>query len=268
MIQFPYAKINIGLRVIEKRNDGFHNIETIFYPLYGLYDCLELFESKELRFENTGIAIDAPLEQNLCIKAWQLLHAHYGIPPVAIHLHKRIPFGAGLGGGSSNAAYMLRMLNEYFSLSLTTEQLQTHALALGSDCPFFIQSQPVFAEGRGEKFSSCSLSLAGMYMVLLHPAIHVSTAQAYSRVEPQKHCSSLSDAIPTDIALWKSEVKNDFETSVFQQFPYIEELKHSLYSMGAVYASMSGSGSAVFGLFESKPLPEKSLPVVWQGVLE
>ncbi|HOS84338.1 MAG TPA: 4-(cytidine 5'-diphospho)-2-C-methyl-D-erythritol kinase [Bacteroidales bacterium] len=267
MICFPHAKINIGLRIVEKRSDGFHNIETVFYPIHGLYDCLEIHQSQELHFTNTGLEIDAPIEKNLCVRAWHVLNAHTPIPPIAIHLHKHIPFGAGLGGGSADAAFVLTALNSYFNLQLSIETLEQLALQLGSDCPFFIQSTPVFAEGRGEVFSPCSIKLTNYFIVLANPNIHVSTAMAYAGVSPHKRPHTMLHDLSINPAKWKGVIENDFEASVFQQFPAIQELKETMYNLGAVYAAMSGSGSTVFGIFESEIEIPTNIPVIWKGRL-
>jgi 4-diphosphocytidyl-2-C-methyl-D-erythritol kinase len=267
MICFPHSKINIGLRIVEKRNDGFHNIETVFYPIHGLYDCLEIHESQKLSFTNTGLEIDAPIEKNLCVRAWQILNSYKSIPPVAIHLHKHIPFGAGLGGGSADAAFVLTALNSYYNLQLSVEIIEKLALELGSDCPFFIQSKPVFAEGRGELFSSCSINLANYYIVLANPNIHVSTAMAYAGVTPHKRPHTMLHDLSTNPHEWKGVIENDFETSVFKQFPAIKELKNTMYNHGAIYAAMSGSGSTVYGIFENEVDVPHYIPVIWKGRL-
>ena len=267
MLCFPNAKINIGLRIIEKRTDGYHNLESLFYPVKGLYDCLEIGNAKQLLFENTGLLIDAPMDKNLCVKAWKLLHERYEIAPVRIHLHKAIPFGAGLGGGSADAAFVLSALNEYCNLQLPVEILENLALQLGSDCPFFIQNQPKFVEGRGEIFTPTTIDLTSYYIVLANPHIHVSTAQAYAGVKPYKCEKSLFQEIDSNPRNWQGGVENDFEQSVFAQYPTIGKLKNDMYAAGAVYAAMSGSGSTVFGIFEQKPTVHICNDVIWQGVL-
>jgi 4-diphosphocytidyl-2-C-methyl-D-erythritol kinase len=267
MLTFPNAKINIGLRITEKRPDGYHNLESLFYPVKGLYDCIEIGEAKELTFENTGLYIDAPMEKNLCVKAWHLMNEHYNITPIRIHLHKVIPFGAGLGGGSADAAFMLTALNEYFNLNITIEKLEELALQLGSDCPFFIQNQPKFVAGRGEIFTPTPIDLTGYYIVLANPQIHVSTAQAYAGVKPYKREKSLFQEIDSNPRNWQGVIENDFEQSVFARYPTIEKLKNNMYAAGAVYAAMSGSGSTVFGIFEQKPVEFVCNNYIWQGFL-
>jgi len=267
MIVFPNAKINIGLSITEKRPDGFHNIETVFYPVHGFCDCLEFIESKELTFENLGIHIDAPIEKNLCVKAWKVFKKYYDIPPIHIVLYKNIPFGGGLGGGSADASFLLSAINEQFTVGATTEELEKMALELGSDCPFFINNKPIFAQGRGEIFSPISISLANYWIVLAKPDVAVGTAEAYRGVTPFKRDKNLAETIPANIADWNNIVVNDFEQSIFKLHPEIELVKNKLYESGAVYASMSGSGATVYGIFE-KETNISDLPVVWQGFLQ
>lgn len=268
MICFPNAKINIGLYITEKRSDGFHNIETIFYPVHGLCDCLEFFESKELQFENEGITIDAPIEKNLCVKAWNVFHAMYDIPPIHMILYKKIPFGGGLGGGSADASFLLNAMNTYFHVNASKEELEKMALSLGSDCPFFIANTPVFAEGRGEVFSPIELSLKGYWIALIKPNVAVSTAEAYRGVKPQKREIKLSEALPMNIFEWKNRIVNDFEPSVFENHNEIAQVKEELYALGAIYASMSGSGATVYGIFDKEIELPKDLPIVWCGQLK
>lgn len=268
MICFPNAKINIGLRIIEKRSDCFHNIETVFYPIHGLYDCLEIVDSNEISFTNSGLVIDAPIDKNLCVQAWRKLHELYKIPVIAIYLHKVIPFGAGLGGGSADAAFLLVMLNEYFDLKIDINTLQKIALTIGSDCPFFIKNTPVFAEGRGEVFTECNVSLQGKYIVLVNPNIHVSTAEAYGGVKPRRRENTLLQDICISDKQWKGIVENDFETTVFANHPRIGSLKNQMYDLGAEYAAMSGSGSTVFGIFSKEIDIPQNLPTIWKGFLK
>lgn len=249
MICFPNAKINLGLNVVGKRVDGYHNIETVFYPI-PLRDALEVVEAGSFSFSQTGIPIDAPVEKNLAVKALRLLASRYPLPPLEVHLHKAIPFGAGLGGGSSDAACMLKLLNDFGKLNIPTEELEEMASAIGADCPFFIRNTPVFATGTGNIFESISISLKGYYICLVKPNIEVSTPEAYAMVTPKKPAVSLKEIIAMPVPLWKEYMVNDFEESVFSKYPEIGHIKDSLYQAGAVYASMSGSGSSVFGLFE------------------
>ncbi|KAA6302493.1 MAG: 4-diphosphocytidyl-2-C-methyl-D-erythritol kinase [Candidatus Ordinivivax streblomastigis] len=256
MIVFPNAKINLGLNIVSKRPDGYHNLETIFYPLE-LCDALEVVPASNLSFTPSGIAIDGDSQTNLVMKAFHLLKAHYDLPAIAIYLQKNIPSGAGLGGGSTDAAFMLKLLNEFAELHLSNEQLEEYAAQLGADCPFFIQNQPVFAEGIGNIFSPVPFSLSGYYVGLVKPDIHVSTQAAYSAVKPGKPHESILTIIQDPVDMWKGRLVNDFEASVFPAYPAIGRIKEKLYELGAVYASMSGSGSTVFGIFKT---PEKLSP--------
>ena len=252
MICFPNAKINLGLNIVSKRDDGYHNLETIFYPI-GLKDALEIIESNTTdtyNFYSQGIKIDGNLEDNLIIKAYHLLAAENKIPPIDIHFIKNIPFGAGLGGGSSDAAFMLKLLNDTFLLGYSTEELERKAVKLGADCPFFIKNKPAFAEGIGDKLTSFDLDLKEYNIVLVKPDVFVSTKEAYSLIIPQSPEFSLREIIKKPVSEWKKYMKNDFEKSVFSKYPEIENIKNKLYEMGALYASMSGSGSSVFGIFK------------------
>lgn len=269
MICFPNAKINLGLNVISKRPDGYHNIETIFYPI-PVKDALEIVASPSLSFTQTGIPVDAPAEKNLVIKALNLLKSRYVIPDLEIHLLKSIPFGAGLGGGSADAAYMLKLVNDFCHLGISPEELEILASAIGADCPFFIRNIPVFASGTGNIFEPVALSLKGYFLCLVKPDIAVSTAQAYSLVTPAAPVISLKKIVKMPLTEWRKNMVNDFEKSVFTRHPVIEEIKTSLYNAGALYASMSGSGSSVFGLFE-KETDLRGLfngCYVWEGPLE
>jgi 4-diphosphocytidyl-2-C-methyl-D-erythritol kinase len=257
MTIYPNAKINIGLHIVNKRPDGYHNIETVFYPI-GLCDCLDVTPSgacNDYSFSTSGISLGGNPEDNLILRAYRLLQAEYGIPPVDISLVKEIPFGAGLGGGSSDAAFMLKALNEIFNLKITTGKLEKIAAKLGADCPFFIKNKPVFASGKGNEFTSLSVSLENYYLALVKPDVHISTPEAYSMITPRQPETPLSELIRQPVNLWKHSIKNDFEKPVFARYPEIAQIKQSLYNLGAVYASMSGSGSSVFGLFENKPEP-------------
>ncbi|MGN0002543.1 MAG: 4-(cytidine 5'-diphospho)-2-C-methyl-D-erythritol kinase [Sphingobacterium composti] len=250
MISFANAKINIGLSITEKRSDGYHNIETIFYPVK-MYDVLEFGDSDSYSFEALGI--DIPQDGvNLCTKAYQILQNDYTIRPISIKLLKNIPIGAGLGGGSSDAAFVLKALNELNNLGLTEEQLQQYASKLGADCSFFISNKPVFAEGIGTEFSSVDLDLSTYYIVVIKPEIHISTAEAYSNITPRIPKVDMRRAIQLPIQEWKYYITNDFELGIFEKYPLIQELKNKLYEKGALYASMSGSGSSVYGIFEEE----------------
>lgn len=276
MITFPNAKINLGLNIIEKRPDGYHNLETVFYPV-PVEDALEvniLNEStQKFRLHQAGLEIAGEAENNLVVKAYKLLDERFNLPPIDIHLFKHIPSGAGLGGGSSDAAYMLKLLNEKFNLELSDENLEEYAAKLGADCAFFIRNTPTYAEGIGNIFSPISLSLKGYQIVLVKPDIFVSTREAFARIKPHRQEIPLKEVIKQPIEEWKERMVNDFEESVFPQFPAIKEIKEKLYEAGAIYAAMTGSGSSVFGLF--KPEDNKSVKedfgekaFVYQGALK
>jgi 4-diphosphocytidyl-2-C-methyl-D-erythritol kinase len=254
MIYFPNAKINIGLNIVSKRPDGFHNIETIFYPV-GLCDALEIIESEkpETTIKLHGLKLDVGDMQNICIKAYDMLKAEFKLGPVEMHLLKKIPSGAGLGGGSSDAAFALKLLNELFKLDLSMAELKKYALNLGSDCAFFIENKPLYASGRGEIFQSIHLNLESHFLYLVKPDIFVSTAEAYRSICPAKTEKPLHELILQPIENWKYIVINDFEKSIFKIHPILEKIKLELYEAGALYASMSGSGSCIFGIFREQP---------------
>jgi 4-diphosphocytidyl-2-C-methyl-D-erythritol kinase len=255
MTSFPPCKINLGLHIISKREDGFHDLETCFYPVPWT-DILEIIPAKELAFTYSGNAIPGREEDNLCLRAYHLLKADFNIAPVKIHLHKIIPIGAGLGGGSADAAYTLRLLNEIFDLSLSVDQLKNYAPKLGSDCCFFVQDKPMLGTGKGEILTEIDISLKGFYLVIVKPTIHVSTQEAYSGISPKRPTTKIQEILKRPVADWKEVLKNDFEESIFKKYPAIAEIKNRFYSNGAIYASMSGSGSSVFALFE-KPVELK-----------
>jgi 4-diphosphocytidyl-2-C-methyl-D-erythritol kinase len=252
MISFPNAKINLGLNIVSKRPDGYHNIETVFYPVHWC-DVLEIVPAEREKgvFVQTGIPIKEDPQKNLVIKAYRLLKAQYDIPEIDIYLRKNIPFGAGLGGGSSDAAFMLKLLNDFAGLHLSHEQLEEYARQIGADCPFFIQNKPVFAEGTGIVFTPVTVFLRGYYLVVVTLDIQVSTQEAYSNVEPQQPKESIRDIIQLPVSAWKDKLMNDFEKTIFVKYPEIGEMKQKMYERGAIYASMSGSGSSVFGIFEN-----------------
>ena len=270
MLAFPNAKINIGLNILNRREDGYHNIESVFYPV-SLRDGLEVMtcEEGETEMHLSGIPVDGDTRKNLVYKAWELLHRDYGIGPASIYLHKQIPMGAGLGGGSADCAFAIQLLSQVFELNLSTEKMEEHALELGSDCPFFIQNIPQLVTGRGELMTPFVLKLSGWHLLLANPGIHVSTQVAYSQVVPCDPEVSLAEALQHPVAEWPGLVKNQFETSVFPQFPTIERLKETLYDRGAAYASMTGSGSTVFGLFQTLPeLSGLGCDFVWTAELD
>ncbi len=252
MIVFPNAKINIGLHIVSRRPDGYHNIETVFYPVH-LSDALEMAETGSSGITFSGVPVDGPALDNLVIKAYGLLKNDFQLPPVQFHLHKVIPTGAGLGGGSSDAAFALKMLNNYFDLNLSSEKLTQYAVRLGADCAFFIDNKPAFAKGIGYELHPVDLDLSAYQIVLIKPGVSVSTIQAYKDIVPAMPTFSLEDLIHIPVEKWKDKVVNDFESSIFPQFPEIEKCKNLLYETGALYASMSGSGSAVFGIYRSLP---------------
>lgn len=258
MLTFPNAKINIGLNIVEKRDDGFHNIESVFYPI-GLKDALEVARDKDagdkpgIRLSSTGIAIPGSSSANLCVKAYELISKDYPLPPVKAHLHKVIPIGAGLGGGSADAAFFIKLLNDHFELGLAWGELHHYARQLGSDCSFFITNKPAFAEGRGDAYERIDLDLSQYTIALVYPNIHIGTAEAYSGVKPKKPSYSLEQTVlEKPVEEWRGIVHNDFEDSVFVKYPEIKAIKEKLYELGAVYSSMSGSGSSVYGIFKQE----------------
>lgn len=267
MIEFPNCKINLGLSITSKRPDGYHNLETVFYPL-SFCDVLEVLKSglvQKPALALYGMEVAGDPDQNLCIKAWHLLKADFPqLPPVDIFLYKKIPIGAGLGGGSADGAFMLRILNEKFGLGLDTAQLCHYALKLGSDCPFFIINKPVFASGRGEIMEPVPLSLAGFYILLINPGIHISTPYAFSRITPAQPAFSPRALHQVPVQEWKQILINDFEQPIFEEYPLLATIKDDLYKAGAVYAQMSGSGSTMFGIFEKEPSQiSKIFPAEW-----
>jgi 4-diphosphocytidyl-2-C-methyl-D-erythritol kinase len=253
VLAFPNAKINLGLNIISKRPDGYHNLETCFYPI-PWNDGLEILTSPTFKFTSSGLQIPGNSNSNLCVKAFDLLKNDFDLPPVHIHLHKVIPMGAGLGGGSADGAYTLRLLNDKFELKISSGQLEKYASILGSDCPFFIQNQPTFAEGTGNLFSKIQVNLKGLFIALIHPGIHVSTKDAFAGLTPKTPEISIREVLSMPIEKWKGLLVNDFETSIFKLYPSISEIKNQFYKEGAIYASMSGSGSCVFGIFEKRPV--------------
>lgn len=252
MVVFPNAKINLGLNVIERRSDGYHNLETVFYPV-GLCDVLEVLPGDVFEFSSSGIAIDSDTENNLIVKAYRLLKEAFYLPPVRIYLHKVIPMGAGLGGGSSDAAWMLKVLNEMFQLHLGRQILIRYAASLGADCPFFIENQPAHASGIGDILTPGQVSLEKYSIVIIKPPVSVNTAWAYRSIQPGRSEISIRECVGMAVETWQDRLVNDFEIPVFQQFPEIKEIRDQLCDMGAIYASMSGSGSSVYGIFSEIP---------------
>ena len=270
MIEFPPAKLNLGLQIIAKRTDGFHDLQTVFYQ-FPLNDVLEIIKDDSLepgqcKLISSGLPI--PAGENLCETAYKLLHKYHSLPGVRIYIHKIIPMGGGLGGGSSDAAYTLKLLNTMFDLKLSNDELKAFALILGSDCPLFIDNNPQYGEGRGEVLSPVNIDLTGKYLLLVYPGIHVSSKGAYSNVIP-KVSRSCKKVIESDIKSWRFDLVNDFEAYVIPNYPELAGIKEQLYALGADYAAMSGSGSSFFGIF-SNPISYKGWPshyFVWQSVL-
>ncbi|MDQ2656458.1 MAG: 4-(cytidine 5'-diphospho)-2-C-methyl-D-erythritol kinase [Bacteroidota bacterium] len=249
MVSFPPCKINLGLNIVGKRPDGFHDLATCFYPVPWT-DMLEIVPAKRFSFAASGTPVPGAAEDNLCVRAYELLKGEFTLKPVAIHLHKIIPIGAGLGGGSADGAYTLNILNELFHLNLSVARLREYAAILGSDCAFFIEGRPAIATGRGEVLADTSLSLKGKFLVIVKPEVHISTAEAFSEIVPRSPAHDLRTSLENQpIESWKDVLRNDFEEYVFKQFPVIDAIHTKLYALGASYASLSGSGSAVFGIF-------------------
>lgn len=260
MINFPIAKINLGLNVVEKRPDGYHNLQTVFYPV-PIKDALEVHVMDEAfpsdydcDLKVTNITIEGDEQRNLVVRAYQLLKQDFHtLPRIHSHLWKGIPTQAGMGGGSSDCAYMMLLLNQQFRLGLTDEQLIEYAAKLGADCAFFILSRPCYAEGIGEKLQPIDLSLSGYYIAVVRPDIPVPTKEAFSRIRPHYPAQNCRETVMQPVETWRDTLINDFEESVFALHPEIGNIKQQLYDMGATYAAMSGSGSALFGLFKKQP---------------
>jgi 4-diphosphocytidyl-2-C-methyl-D-erythritol kinase len=257
VIVFPNAKINLGLYVTSRRKDGYHNINTVFLPVKKLYDILEVIllqdEQRNDSFTVSGLSIPCALEDNLCLKAVKLMRRHIKIPPLNIFLHKIIPFGSGLGGGSSDAAFMLKLLNEMFEAGITDDNLENIASEIGADCAFFIRNKSVFAEGVGNIFSPLNSASPNLWIELIVPPIEVSTTFAYQNITPCKPDIDLKTVTKLPVDTWRNKIENHFEKFVFIKFPELQKIKETLYNRGAYYASMSGSGSAVYGLFKQNP---------------
>ena len=254
MVNFPNAKINLGLNITRKREDGYHDIETVFYPL-PIHDALEVITDhntgENVLFSSTGLPVQGSSESNLCVQAYMLLKKDFPkLASVKMHLHKTIPMGAGLGGGSADGAFTLQMLNKKFDLKLSKEQLIGYALKLGSDCPFFIINKPCFATGRGEKLEEINANLSAYKIVIVNPAIHISTKTAFEHVIPTIPRFSIKDIAIQPVQSWKGRLVNDFEEPLFNLYPELQTLKDQLYNTGALYAAMSGSGSTFYGIFE------------------
>lgn len=255
MIVFPNCKINLGLHIVAKRSDGYHDLETVFYPV-PLKDALEILplppaKKGAIEFSQSGLSVEGAPTDNICVKAIQLLQDNFPeLPGIKIHLHKQIPMGAGLGGGSADAAFLLQAINKKFNLEINPPRLGELALQLGSDCPFFLVNKPCVAKGRGEILQEVKVDLSNYKIVLINPSIHVSTANAFKGVQPQSNSQPLNDIIALPPAQWKNKLINQFEETVFPQYPSLQKIKEELYAMGALYAAMTGSGSTIFGIFE------------------
>ena len=267
MLVFPNAKINLGLNIIKKRQDGYHELETCFYPVQW-QEALEVVESDKTTVSVSGIEVPDDGD-NIVLKAYQLLKSAYDLPPVHIHLHKIIPIGAGLGGGSADAAFTLALLNNLFSLGLNEKELMKYAVNLGADCAFFIKNKPMLAIGIGEQLAEVEISLEGKFILLAYPGIHISTKQAYSNIMPEQPKMRIRQILAEkEISEWKYFLNNDFEATLFERYPILMEIKQQLYDSGAIYASMSGSGSCMYGIFEDNPqinFPEHYK--IWSGWL-
>lgn len=268
MLTFPNAKINLGLHITEKRPDGFHNLQSCFYPV-GWSDVLEVIPADSFQFSSSGLPIPGDAATNLCVRAYERLKADFDLPPVQLHLHKNVPIGAGLGGGSADAAFTLRLLNDRFKLGLSTASLEDYARPLGSDCAFFIRNRAMYCIEKGDVFEDITLDLSGYYIVLVYPNLAISTAEAYATIRPRHPETALYDKLQLPIETWRSTVRNDFEDSLFPRYPLLADIKQQLYDAGAVYASMSGSGSTVYGIFNAPVVSPNQFTdySVWQGKL-
>ena len=264
MIAFPNCKINLGLRILQKRIDGYHNLETIFYPL-PLKDIVEVISSKNgMVFTNSGITVNGGPKENLCYKAYELLNKDFPqLHSVQLHLHKAIPIDAGLGGGSADGAFTLKLLNQKFNLGISTEKLKDYALQLGSDCPFFIINKPCYATGRGELLEEINLDLSAYKFFIVNPGISIGTAWAFSQLDERSRSNkenNLKEVIQQPVETWKNKMVNDFENIVFQKHQEIKTIKEKLYEAGALYSAMSGSGSTVFGIFKKENMLQLTFP--------
>jgi 4-diphosphocytidyl-2-C-methyl-D-erythritol kinase len=266
MISFPNCKINLGLNVVEKRPDGFHSLQTVFYPI-NWCDALEVIENKSVKaieLSTSGLAVQGKTEENIIYRAWKLISSFASLPPLSIHLHKNIPMGAGLGGGSSDAAFFINLLDRKFGLNLTHEQKHSIASELGSDCAFFLENKPVFAQGRGNEFSPVKIDLGAYHILVVYPGVHSNTKEAFEGLTPKTPQHNLKLIVEeTNIREWKHLLTNDFDATIMKKYPSISNLKNTLYAMGALYAAMSGSGSAVYGIFEKKPILDFSAEYRW-----
>ncbi|GAB2597731.1 4-(cytidine 5'-diphospho)-2-C-methyl-D-erythritol kinase [Spirosoma areae] len=268
MLVFPNCKINLGLHITEKRPDGYHNLQSCFYPV-GWSDALEIIPSDTFAFGSSGLSIPGTPNSNLCVRAYELLKQDFDLPPVQMHLHKLVPIGAGLGGGSADAAFALKALNNRFSLGLGLPQLENYARLLGSDCAFFVQNRPLYCVEKGDVFSDIAVELSGYFILLVYPNLAISTAEAYAGVIPHHPQTPLIDQLQLPIDRWRENIHNDFEDSLFPNYPVLGQLKQLLYETGAIYASLSGSGSTVYGIFNAPvaDLNQFTAYRVWEGTL-
>jgi len=256
MLSFPNCKINLGLHIVKKREDGYHDLETVFLPI-PFTDVLEIIESTKTELTVSGLPIET--ENNLCLKAYQILKNDFPqLPAVKIHLYKEIPMGAGLGGGSSDAAFTLQLINKKFQLNLKTEQLLDYALRLGSDCPFFIINKPCFATSTGEILQPINIDLKNYKILIVNLGIHIETKWAFSKIKPAQPTASIQQIVTQPVKTWKDKLINDFEIPVFNEYPQIKKLKTQLYNAGALYASLTGTGSTVYGIFNNNADPDVS----------
>jgi 4-diphosphocytidyl-2-C-methyl-D-erythritol kinase len=267
MILFPPAKINLGLNVLFKRSDGFHEIESCMMAV-PVFDVLEIIQQEEFSFHQTGMTVDGKTDDNLCVRAFNLFKERYQIGNVYMHLRKEIPMGAGLGGGSADAAYVLRGLNELFQVGVSDVELEQMAATLGSDCPFFIKDLPQLATGRGEVLSKVDFDLHGLYVKLVNPGLHIGTKEAYAGIEFRKNPEKIAEVLKEPVNTWKDVLYNDFETSIFKVYPELISIKEQLYAEGAVYAAMSGSGSTMFGLFKKEPVKSFTEKGFWERIVQ
>lgn len=268
MLLFPNAKINLGLYITEKRTDGFHNLTSCFYPV-PWSDILEITPNDKFEFSTSGLSISGALENNLCYRAFMLLKETYAIPQVHIHLHKVIPMGAGLGGGSSDAAYTLMGLRDLFQLPLSNEDLLPFAQKLGSDCAFFLTNQAQIGTEKGDVLQPFELSLSGKFLIMIYPNFGISTQEAYAGIKPKKALKNWEKKLLKPLETWKETISNDFEKSLFPSYPQLAEIKHELYALGATYAAMSGSGSTIFGIFDEEVKQPENWKAfqTWSGLL-
>lgn len=269
MIVFPNGKINLGLSVLNKREDGFHNIESIVYPA-PIYDVLEFQPSKLFSIEVSGLVVPGEINENILFNSWNFLHQKHHVPPVEIKILKNIPLGSGLGGGSSDAAFLLKTLNNYYKLNLTSDNLKSYAASIGSDCPFFIENKASIIRGRGEDVEQIDLSLKGLYIIIVMPDVQISTKEAFQYIEKGKQKVNLKDIVTKPIEQWQDLLLNDFEGITFEKYPALKKIKDRLIGEGAVYSSLTGSGSAVFGIFKQAANMNKYFPdyKIQNGVLK